>query len=113
MELVAKVAVIKIVLMVFEKALAFSHRLWEQKVTGSVKQLVLKKSFRMSPATNHNFSGGELNNIINVDCGTIQNNVSQIFELVKQPFEMIYCVWYLKAMYGKSLIAGVALFLLS
>ena len=98
----------------------FKHTLWENIcykmilcghwAHGALKQIIFEKTFRMSTASNKDYSQGEIMNLIHRDSGRVWSFVWELNTIIETPFEMIIAAYFLWTNLGYSSFTGVFLY---
>ena len=98
----------------------FKHTLWENMcyymvLTGhmahsTLKAILFTKTFRMSNATNKDYSSGEIMNLIHRDAGRVWSFVWELSTIIETPFEMIVAAYFLWTNLGWFAFTGVGLY---
>ena len=98
----------------------FTHTFWENmcyymietghKTHTTLKTLLFKKNFRLSAATNKNYSSGEILNLIERDANRIWVFVWDLPALIEVPFEVLFSSYVILGEVGVYAFAGLALF---
>ena len=68
------------------------------------------KIFRMSNATNKEYSSGEIMNLIHRDAGRVWSFVWDLSDIIETPFEMIVAGYFLWTNLRWSAFTGLALY---
>ena len=98
----------------------FAHTFWENlcyymietghKSHTSLKTILFKKNFRISAATNKNYSSGEILNLIERDGNRVWTFVWDLPDIIEIPFEMIVAFYYIYIYVGVSALSGIVLY---
>ena len=80
------------------------------KTHTTLKTLLFKKNFRISAATNKNYSSGEILNLIERDANKIWVFVWDLSALIDVPFEVIFSSYIIFNEVGYCAFAAVILF---
>ena len=76
----------------------------------SLKTVLFKKNFRISAATNKDYSSGEILNLIERDANRIWTFVWDMPAFITIPFELIVATYYVYYYVGVSALSGFILF---
>ena len=98
----------------------FKHTLWENLcykmvLTGhtahmSLKTILFAKTFRMSNATNKDYSSGEIMNLIHRDAGRVWSFVWDLSTIIETPIEMMVSAYFLWTNLGWCSFTGLGLY---
>ena len=80
------------------------------KTHTTLKTLLFKKNFRISAATNKNYSSGEILNLIERDANKIWVFVWDLSALIDVPFEVIFSCYIIFTEVGYSAFAALILY---
>ena len=76
----------------------------------SLKTVLFKKNFRISAATNKDYSSGEILNLIERDANRVWTFVWDLPALIEIPFELCVSAYFVWIYVGVSAVAGLAIF---
>ena len=98
----------------------FSQIFWEHvcyymietghKSHTSLKTVMFKKALRMSPATNKDYSSGEVLNLIERDCNRVWSCIWDVPACFEIPFELVVATYYIYSYVGFSALSGLTLY---
>lgn len=80
------------------------------KSTNAVIAMILDKQFRISAATNKQFSAGEMVNFVQVDAMKLVFMSSYLPTVTQLPFLLIFCMIILFYYLGWSFMSGMVIF---
>ena len=76
----------------------------------SLKTILFKKNFRISAATNKDYSSGEILNLIERDANRTWTFVWDLPALIEIPFDLIVASYFVYIYVGYSALSGFVLF---
>ena len=98
----------------------FAHTFWENlcyymietghKSHTSLKTVLFKKNFRISAATNKDYSSGEILNLIERDANRVWTFVWDLPAMIEIPFELTVASYFIYQYVGLASISGFAVF---
>lgn len=80
------------------------------KASDTLKFILFKKQFRISPSSNIQMTSNELMNVIERDPGVIWRFVWEMSDLVFVPFDFIYSLMMLVYALGYSTLTGIMMY---
>jgi ATP-binding cassette subfamily C (CFTR/MRP) protein 2 len=81
--------------------------------TNALIALIYKKCFKISPATNKEFSSGEIVNFVQVDSLKLYTFSSELSNTAKVPLVLTFSFIFLFIYMGVSFLAGIGVFILA
>ena len=76
----------------------------------TLKTVLFKKNFRISAATNKNYSSGEILNLIERDANRVWTFVWDLPALIEIPFELLVAGYFIYIYVGVSSLMGIVMF---
>jgi len=73
----------------------------------ALKTILFRKNFRMSEATNKDFSSGEINSIIMHETGIVWQFVWDMASFIEVPLEILLGLYFIYASIGRYALVGV------
>ena len=91
----------------------FYTRMTGSKATNALSAMIFNKSLKVSPATNKQFSLGQIVNFVQVDAVKMQFLTQQAPMVLRLPYVIAVCFVVLFAYLGVSFLSGIAIFIIT
>lgn len=78
----------------------------------TIKVLLFDKFFRLSSSGKRSYTFAQVLSLINQEAGRVYDCIQMVTDMIMEPFELLYCAFFIYYYLGWSVLSGLALWLL-
>jgi len=98
---------------IFYNNLSYHSDMMGQRSHSALKALVYKKHYKISSATNRDFTTGEIYSVVNSDVGRLMGFAWSSAQSITIPIRFLYASFMLYYYLGWSILSGIAIFVVT